>query len=60
MWFAKKYGGYTEANALEFSKLQANSYDIEYNGKGKLGLSIKIRKEVISHCIMDQDLLPVG
>lgn len=76
LWATKKYGGYTEANALEFSKLQAKkhgwdsygdpkyvshvlryypygdySYDIEYNGKGKLGLPIKNmkRSNISSH-----------
>lgn len=65
-WALSKYGGYTSANALEYSKQQANkagtatygdidyvehvlryypygnySYDIIYNGPGKLGLPIK-------------------
>jgi len=65
-WALKKYGGYTSANALEFSKEKAAangtdtygdtdyvshvlryypygnySYDIIYNGPGKLGLPIE-------------------
>lgn len=65
-WAVSKYGGYSKANAIEFSRIQAKkhgwtsygdkeyvehvlryypygdySYDVIFNGNGKLGLPIK-------------------
>lgn len=75
-WAIRKYGGYSKANAIEFSELEAKkhgrssygdkayvdhvlryypygdySYDVIFNGNGKLGLPIKgmTKNNISSH-----------